>query len=106
MYWLPRILVIGLIIGISLYTVILFSDVSIDEILFYLIPSFVLLTVLEIVWKHEKFGGILFLLLSFGFLFIYQVYISISIFLSLVVIGSLFLVDSYRLHRIITQQHI
>lgn len=98
-YWLPRILTIVVIVAITFYTISLFFHAQLIELVFYLIPSFVLLILLDLVWRHEKLGGILFLLISFGFLLIYQFYVSITVFSLLLLIGGLFLFDDYRIHH-------
>lgn len=99
LFLLPRVLTVILIIGITVYTRILFSHVIGWELLAYLTPSLLLLILLQIGWKHEKFGGVLFLLCSFGFLLIYLVQISFPVFLLLIIIGVLFLVDDHMTHQ-------
>ncbi len=65
LYWLPRVLGIGLIIFFALFALDAFDiDASIGEMLLgfviHLIPAFILIIILFIAWKKEFFGGILY----------------------------------------------
>jgi hypothetical protein len=64
-YWLPRILSIGFIIFLSLFSFDVFSEYSgwdaVLPFLIHLIPSFVLLGIALISWKYDLIGAIVFL---------------------------------------------
>lgn len=69
MQWTPRILCILAILMLSLLAFDSFSPErnflqNTAAFLIHLIPSFVLLAVLILSWKHEKAGGIIFLILG------------------------------------------
>lgn len=75
LYWLPRILGIGLIVFYVLFALDAFdSESSMGEMLLgfliYLIPAFVLIAILLVAWKWELPGGILYL--AAGALYIYM----------------------------------
>lgn len=70
-YWLPRILSIGFVLFLSLFSLDVFSEYSgLEAILPFLmhnIPSLILLIVALIAWRYELAGAIVF----FGFAVFY-----------------------------------
>lgn len=102
--WIARMLMIIFIMLITWYTYLTFFSDShgvliFEDILFYFLPSVVMLTILRIGWKHEKFEGIAILLVSFVFLGIYHVYLSLTAFFFLLFTGTLFLIDDYKINH-------
>ncbi|RLD73898.1 MAG: hypothetical protein DRJ07_20240, partial [Bacteroidetes bacterium] len=72
LFWLPRFLCIIAILFISLFALDAFEpDLTfwqqIGAFLIHLIPSFILIALLLIVWKWEYIGGIIFTILGLGF---------------------------------------
>jgi len=96
-FWFSTIFIAILTAAITIYTFAIFvGKVTLREMLtIYFIPSFILLSLIATTIKFEKLGGILFTGVSFGFLFIYHLPISITIFFLLFISGLLFLVDNY-----------
>jgi len=98
LYWLPRILSLGLVFYLSIFALDVFSEYSgwnaVRPFLIHLIPSFVLLIIVFIAWKYDLVGFILFS--SFSLIYILMVgldrhwswYIGIS--LPLAIVGFLF----------------
>jgi len=74
-HWLPRVLSIGFVIFLSLFSLDVFSEYSgwdvVLPLLVHLIPSFVLLAVVLIAWKHDLAGAIVFF--SFAVLYAFMV---------------------------------
>jgi hypothetical protein len=101
--WVPRILSIVLIIYITAYTYDLFSDTTVVtngvELLFYMLPSLIIIMILTLGWRHEHITGMLILFISGVFLLIYHVFISIGVFITLLFIGTLFLVDESKIKQ-------
>ena len=69
MYWIPRVISILAILFISAFALDSFAPgrtpwQQIGDFLMHLIPSFVLAILLLYTWKHEKWGGILFILIG------------------------------------------
>lgn len=97
---LPRLFVFGLIIALTGYTLVLFSDLLMTEkageIFFYLTPALILFLILKTVVRHERVAGILFIGAAFVFLFMYHFYVSATIFLALLLVGSYFMFDGYH----------
>ena len=64
-YWLPRILSIGFVLFLSLFSLDVFSEYSgwdaVLPFLIHLIPSFILLGVALVAWKYDLAGTIVFL---------------------------------------------
>jgi hypothetical protein len=64
-YWLPRILSIAFVLFLSLFSLDVFSEYGgwnvVLPLLIHLVPSFVLLGVIIISWKHDLVGAIAFL---------------------------------------------
>lgn len=87
-YWLPRILSIGFVLFLSLFSLDVFLEYSgLDAIvpfLMHLIPSFVLLVVVIISWKYDLVGAIFFMGFAVYYIFMVGVnrpwswYVSIS----------------------------
>lgn len=97
-FWIPKVLLIIFIALITWYTYINFfidprNFLNLDNVLFYFLPSMVMLILLKIGWRHRKFEGIAILLISFIFLGIYHVYVGVAAFIDLLVTGALFLID-------------
>jgi hypothetical protein len=74
-YWLPRILSIGFILFLSLFSLDVFSEYSgwnvVLPLLIHLIPSFVLSGVAIIFWKYDLVGTVVFL--GFAIFYIFMV---------------------------------
>jgi hypothetical protein len=72
-YWLPRILSIGFILFLSLFSLDVFSEYSgwniVLPLLIHLIPSFVLLGVAMISWKYDLVGTAVFLGFAIFYIF-------------------------------------
>lgn len=116
LYWTPRVLSIGAILFISLFALDAFAPEltfwqQLGGFFMHMIPSFVLVILLTYAWKHEKWGGILFMLLGLIFTPIIfnwnyrmnnSVWISLSILaiitLPFVVVGLMFLTH-HQIHR-------
>jgi hypothetical protein len=94
-YWAPRVLGILAILFISLFALDAFgSGLSIWQqiggFLIHMIPSFALATLLFYAWRHEKWGGILFLLIGLIFtpiIFNWNYRMNNSVWISLSIIG-------------------
>jgi hypothetical protein len=115
-YWIPRVLSILAILFISIFALDAFEHgdtiwQKLGAFFMHLIPSFILTALLVYAWRHEKWGGIIFLLIGLIFSPIIfnwnyrmnnSVWISLgiiaSITLPLVVVGILFLVH-YTMKR-------
>jgi len=112
-HWLPRILCILAILFISMFALDSFAPEltfwqQILGFLIHLIPSYILIIFLIVAWKWELIGGMIFMILGFGFMpFIYtmnyhmnhSVWISLSIILAInfpfVVVGGLFILSHF-----------
>ena len=112
-HWLPRILCILAILFISMFALDTFAPEltfwqQILGFLIHLIPSYILIIFLIVAWKWELIGGMIFMILGFGFMpFIYtmnyhmnhSVWISLSIILAInfpfVVVGGLFILSHF-----------
>ena len=74
-HWIPRILSIGFILFISLFSLDVFSEYSgaavIVPLIMHLLPSILLLAVVLISWKHDLIGAVAFL--GFAILYILDV---------------------------------
>lgn len=113
-YWIPRILLMGMILFISLFAMDSFEgDYTVWEkiagFMIHMIPSFVLVVILIIAWKWELAGGILLIVLGFigGYLLFdmnfdrmhsvkYALLPVLLIAFPIIVSGFLFLVDYYK----------
>ena len=64
-HWLPRILGVGFVVFLSLFALDVFGEYSgwetILAFFIHLLPSFVLLGVVIIAWKHDLVGAVVFL---------------------------------------------
>lgn len=72
-YWAPRIMSIGFILFISLFALDIFSMNLgffgiIIGLFMHLIPSFVLIAILIVAWKHEWVGSIAFTLAGLAYI--------------------------------------
>jgi hypothetical protein len=117
LYWTPRILSIGAILFISIFALDAFAPgltlwQQLGAFFMHMIPSIGLAILLGYAWKHERWGGILFMLIGLIFTPIIfnwnyrmndSVWISLSIIglitLPFVVVGILFLVHDYLTKR-------
>lgn len=117
LYWAPRVLCILAILFISMFALDSFSpDLSmwqkIDGFLIHMTPSFVLAILLFFAWRHEKWGGIIFLLIGLIFTPIIftgnyrmnnSVWISLSVValitIPFVVVGILFIIHDLMMHK-------
>ena len=65
-FWLPRVLVIILILFVSMFAFDVFAEYQGVELLIalfmHLVPSFILIIILIAAWKFELIGAILFLI--------------------------------------------
>jgi len=95
-YWLPRILSIFFIIFISMFAFDVFETSRwFPALLIHLIPSFVLIALTIVAWKHARVGGFLFLLLGLLSIFYVQAIIAIPS----IIIGIIFLIEKYSLKK-------
>ena len=95
LYWLPRILAILFIAFISMFALDVFSEPQWLLALFmHLIPSYFLVAITIVAWKHEMLGGFLFLIAGFALL-IFTHFEALIIGIPAFVIGVLFLGKKY-----------
>lgn len=91
LYWFPRILAILFIGFISVFALDVFSEPQWLLALFvHLIPSYFLIAITVVAWKHEMLGGFLFLIAGLALL-IFTNFGAFIIWMPAFVIGSLFL---------------
>ena len=91
-YWLPRILSILFIAFISMFALDVFNEPQWLLALFmHLIPSYFLIAITIVAWKHEMLGGVLFLIAGFALL-IFTHFEALIIGIPAFVIGFLFLI--------------
>lgn len=91
LYWLPRILAIALICFFSIFALDVFTQPKwITALFIHLIPSFILIVLTIISWKHERLGGFLFLGVG---LVIAVFFHSFSLAILPAIIGMVFLVS-------------
>lgn len=104
LHWGPRVLSILLILFISMFALDIFEEgYSFWELLvglfMHLIPSFVLIILLIIAWRHQKIGGALFITAAVLFSILVLERAPLSTFLVLplpmILIGGGFLADRY-----------
>ncbi len=94
-YWLPRVLSILFIAFISVFALDVFSEPNWPLALFmHLIPSYFLVAITIVAWKHEMLGGFLFLIAGFALL-IFTHFEALIIGIPAFVIGVLFLSKKY-----------
>ena len=112
--WSPRILCIGAILFVSMFALDSFEPgmpfgQQMLNFLMHMIPSFVLLLLLVIAWKHQLIGGILFTIAGIGLSpFVYNLnyhrthsaWVSLSIILMItvpfIVVGLLFIWNHFQ----------
>ena len=98
LYWLPRVLGIGFVLFLSVFSLDVFSEYSgwaiVLPLFMHLLPSLFLLGVVIFAWKNEVFGGWLFVVAGL-LLFALSDFESIIISLPAIVIGALFLTSKY-----------
>jgi len=92
-YWLPRFLAILLIVFMSIFALDVFGEAQwFVALIMHLIPSFVLIILTILAWKHELIGGILFLVIGLAMAIFYHSFlIANPVFL----IGVLFVGNGY-----------
>lgn len=97
LYWLPRILAILFIAFISMFALDVFSEPNWPVALFmHLVPSYFLVAITIIAWKHELLGGILFLASGLALL-VFTHFGTFILWMPAFVIGVLFFVHNRRL---------
>jgi hypothetical protein len=95
LYWLPRILAILFIGFISLFALDAFAASEwFLSLIMHLIPSFILIIVTAIAWKHEIAGGWLFFGAG-GILLYLSNFESLIVSIPAFVIGGLFWISKY-----------
>jgi hypothetical protein len=110
-YNLPRELLIAIISFMLVYVIYNYfimypSFHDFIDIIYYFLPIIILLILLKLGNRHEKFEGILILLFSFFFLGIYHFYIGVTVFLLLALTGLLLLFHANNLPRIRKKAHL
>jgi len=98
---LPKVLLVGFTMCITLFTYHTFFrsppyTYSFFDIFFYFSPTIFLILLLKFGWDHVRFLEIMTYILSFQFLIIYPVYVSLTAFLFLIFVATLFLVDDFK----------
>lgn len=94
-YWVPRVASILFIIFISLFALDAFQEKAWALALFiHLIPSFILIFLTTIAWKHEQWGGYMFIFIGF-LLLILSRFEPLAISIPLIIIGILFVGRKY-----------
>lgn len=104
LYWAPRIFGIMFVFFISLFALDVFGEFSgfdiVIALFMHLIPSFVLTGILIVSWRHERLGGILYLILAIVFTLFFKTYEDVIVFLLItgpvLLVGILFLINYYR----------
>lgn len=98
LYWLPRVLGIGFILFISMFSLDVFSEYSgwaiVLPLVMHLLPSLLLLGVVILASKNEVLGGWLFVAAGV-LLFALSDFESIIVSLPAIAIGALFLASKY-----------
>lgn len=89
LYWAPRILAIVFTVFLSVFALDVFSEPQwMMGLIVHLIPSFILCLLTAVAWKHEKWGGALFILFGLAvIIFFHSITLSVPPF----IIGGLFL---------------
>jgi len=91
LYWTPRILAILFIAFISIFALDVFNEPQWFLALFmHLIPSFILVILTIIAWKHEQSGGFIFIIIG-SLMLVFSHFESIIISIPAIVIGILFI---------------
>ncbi len=97
LYWLPRILAILYTLFISTFALDVFEESQwFLALVIHLIPSYILIIITTIAWRHEQFGGALFIILGI-FLLVYLHFESLVISIPIMIIGLFFIVKNYLL---------
>jgi len=95
LYWLPRILSVLFIIFISMFAFDVFDQPQwFLALVMHLVPSFILILLTVIAWKHEKLGGLIFIVAGF-LLLISSRFESLIISIPAIILGALFLGRSF-----------
>lgn len=89
-YWLPRVLIIGYILFISVFAADAFEQKQwVLALAVHLIPSVILVGLTILAWKNERVGGWLFFISGLGMIvFSHSLYLALPLF----IVGILFLV--------------
>lgn len=99
LYWLPRILSILFIAFISIFALDVFSQPQwFLALVMHLVSSFILIALTVVAWKHEKLGGVIFIVAGF-LLLISSRFESLIISIPMVILGVLFLGRSFLLKK-------
>lgn len=122
-HWLPRVICILAILFISMFAADAFAPgltiwQQLGGFLMHLIPSFILLTLLIVVWKWEYIGGIIFTVIGLGlspFIFMHNYNMNHSVGMSLgiiltitfpfVVVGILFIISHFMKKKNLLKTH-
>jgi len=95
LYWLPRILAILFTAFISIFALDVFNEPQWFLALFiHLIPSFILVILTIVAWKHEQLGGFIFLIIG-SLMLVFSHFESIIISAPAIAIGALFIIKSF-----------
>jgi hypothetical protein len=98
-HWLPRVSAILLVAFVSLFALDVFSEPNWPVALFmHLIPSYFLIAISIVAWKHELLGGFLFLIAGLVLL-VFTHFGAFIIWLPAFFIGILFLISDHW-HRV------
>jgi len=90
LYWLPRILAILFIAFVSLFALDVFGQPQwFLAFLMHLIPSYILIIVTIIAWKHERVGGFIFVTIGILVL-VSSRFESLIISIPVIILGALF----------------
>ena len=86
--WLPRILSLGFVLFLSLFSLDVFGQYAgwaiVPALLMHLLPALILLVMIIIAWKHDLFGFFIFFIFAIGYIFMvgldhpWSWYVSIS----------------------------
>ncbi|MFI5134237.1 MAG: hypothetical protein ACHQD9_00160 [Chitinophagales bacterium] len=116
-HWIARILCVAAICFISIFSLDAFSPdhtllQQLADFTMHMIPSFILLALLIVAWKWELIGGILIALIGFGtspMIYIHNYNMNHSVGISLgiiaminlpfIIVGLLFIISYYLIHR-------
>ncbi len=100
LFWSPRILGILFTLFLSLFALDMFGTGEpwyrqMLGFVIHLIPQYILIVALLLAWRHEKTGGVLFLILYFAAIIFFRAeLIEMILFAPLILIGALFLLHS------------
>jgi hypothetical protein len=102
LFWSPRLLGLAFALGLSVFALDVFEMgygfwETLGALLLHLIPNFIVLALVALAWRWEKFGGSVFIFLGLIYLLSTQGRIPgwsyLVITLPLVVMGALFIAD-------------